>query len=129
MNIEIAFRAKPLGINNFVYGYFCKDFEEKAYITTLDGVDTYTIDVKTLGKFTGLKDKNGVEIYFDDIIKFKGNYTESSKCGYFVGRVDFDGFKIVLKSGELEWDAREETEGFDYTSEVIGNIHQNPELI
>lgn len=134
MNREIKFRAIHEGSNKMVYGNLIKGtFEGKPFtqIEHSDSDDFYQWHFKTetVGQFTGLKDKNGVEIYFDDIIRFKGNYTEEAKCGYFIAKVDFDGFKIVLKSGDLEWDARGETEGFDYTCEVIGNIHQNPELL
>lgn len=76
---------------------------------------------------TGLKDKNGRLIYENDIVKITGDvmtlpiFYEESKA--FV-KWDEDGFFLHFESGETE---RLFQECWDY--EVVGNLHENPELL
>jgi uncharacterized phage protein (TIGR01671 family) len=68
-----------------------------------------------LMQYTGLKDKNGVEIYEGDIVR-------NTRCGG--GRSHIGEITISPRSGVMVglWPI-----WFD--SEVIGNIHENPELL
>jgi len=80
-------------------------------------------DDEVLMQFTGLKDKNGKEIYEGDIIKYdkwigkvKWGNERASFCS--VDKDNFGGelaFQIYARDGELP--------------EIIGNIYKNPELI
>lgn len=68
-----------------------------------------------LMQFTGLKDKNGVEIFEGDIIQNEKG--DKSFIVFSLGRFNVNSYY----GGGYEWYVQE--------NEVIGNIHQNPELL
>ena len=88
----------------------------------------YQIKAHTLGQYTGLKDKNGTEIYEGDTIKTK-------KYGKIIARsnvADYDTFKVVYEPAVFRLENMHR--GFNLVGnsndfEVIGNIHDNPELL
>jgi len=105
----------------------------------LDGFDCELDDkmlYSDLMQYTGLKDKNGKEIYEGDIVTIPGEYPYFD-CGTpnYVAEVDwiFAGFQTVLHciNGEkrgISEGINEPLEDGDYF-EVIGNIYENPELL
>ncbi|MFL8969327.1 YopX family protein [Helcococcus kunzii] len=82
-----------------------------------ESVKIYSFDEVVLMQSTGLKDKNGEEIFEGDILK--GDDGE-----FFYNSVVFDKEKaIFMRSDSIElWENVEELE-------VIGNIYENPELL
>lgn len=73
-------------------------------------------------QYTGLKDKNGKELYFDDIV-------EIHKYKFTATQDDF-GIPVFYANGAYEsWDFLEFFNNNDRDDfEIIGNIYQNPEL-
>lgn len=65
---EIKFRAKDKYSNDWVYGSLVANISEPQVVDD-SGYKT-TIDVRTIGEYTGVQDKNGKEIYEGDIIAF-----------------------------------------------------------
>jgi len=95
------------------------------------GIDGYWNKGAILMQSTGLKDKNGVEIFEGDIVKI----TVSDGFDYLDGNLsivkksDFHaGIICELLSNDLEYLITDESEtGYRY--EVVGNIYENPELL
>jgi uncharacterized phage protein (TIGR01671 family) len=121
---EIKFRGKRVENGAWVYGQY---FNVKRqgfyvgighYILPENSVFANKVNPKTVGQYTGLKDKNGKEIYEGDIVRHKQyiKWGELSEC---TGTVAIDPNRGV-------------TVGYDSIGrdiEVIGNIHDNPELL
>ena len=124
--MRILFRGKPkTDLIDWIYGcYFWSELSGKHYIMGVSKDYGYTnIEVipETVGQYTGLTDKNGKEIFEGDIVKGKDNSEKSVKvCGY----VDFMNGSYVV-AGDLITRYR----WIDYDLEVIGNIHDTPELL
>lgn len=117
-NIMVQVKSLHLGTNKIMYGIS----GEYHY-----GNITVSIDKVKLMQYTGLKDKNGKEIYEGDIIKI-------NVAGVINKRV-----KVVCENGAfgVYWKAwgepREELHYFNSFCntefEVLGNIYENPELL
>lgn len=96
-------------------------------------MDVFHLDEVTLIQYTGLKDKNGVEIFEGDIVG--GDYhVDDSTMGKVIGVVEYNsmafGF-VGKKSDGSRWFDTITTPGYSEVNdiEVIGNIYENPELL
>jgi len=91
----------------------------------------YPFSEINLMQYTGIKDKNGREIYEGDIVN-----VDSSFYGYW-GDCFSEGGKFIVKYEEGEWILEDESEGYicslqtanSRNAKIIGNIHENPKLL
>ena len=133
---EILFRGKQIDNGEWVEGAFLNDRGGAFYIcpsvSDISYGDSgnrrrigcwYKVGQSTVGQFTGLTDKNGKRIFEGDIIKRFWLGSEIIYCVIYDGEsARFIG-KAMNKSGFTTFD--NDGEMF----EVIGNIHDNPELL
>lgn len=104
------------------------EFGDCAYIIgfTQNPSSTTIVDINTIGQFTGLCDINGKEIYEGDIIK-----SSHGTLHYIVYDNDLACFKaVVARYNPLgEYETLSKGWVVQFNKEVIGNIHDNPELL
>jgi uncharacterized phage protein (TIGR01671 family) len=121
---EILFRAKRVdGI--WVEGYyFAKPILD--YHTIILGDEQWQVDPSTVGQYTGLTDKNGKRIFEGDIIEC---WSQGVKARGDV-RQRIDGLWILYPAfqSNVFWGLCPQGNGTTAV-EVIGSIHDNPELL
>ena len=95
----------------------------------------YEVFPETVGQYTGLKDKNGVRIFEGDIVHaiYQSNYVGMKNIDFGIGVVEYCGNYYSHASYEIniigEIGSRVFSASLQGGVEVIGNIHDNPELI
>ena len=152
---EILFRGKRADNGEWIYGYYIRygwTRQEKDYIVPSYASDLYAKEVipETVGQYTGLTDKNGKKIFEGDIIRYAdlddyNCYLESIDNPEVYDKIylrniwKIDEVVYGIKVGYPAFDLNKhnfETNGLSELSEsgqhfyeVIGNAHDNPELL
>ena len=139
---EILFRAKRADKDEWIYGTPFQEYSDfwgewewkiqtKHPLTNVPFLHL-SVEKNTFGQFTGLTDKNGKKIFEGDIVHILGNQdVEDWK------NVDYNALIAFIDGGFCAIDGTVEEHGFrryalarlDFSLEVIGNIHDNPELL
>lgn len=127
---EIKFRGKFIDTGEWIYGnligkdvivgeivewdsdYFCTEFWQK-------------VNPETVGQYTGLKDRNGKEIYEGDIVWYSDEFNRIAK----VELVPECGTGHYIRTSGSGYYALNPSTVKIHDIEVIGNIFENPELL
>ena len=129
---EIVFRGKRAKDGKWVDGSLFSSMTGQKFIRweveddgAIEEIVQYEVNPETIGQFTGLTDKNGKRVFEGDILQWvdEDNTCEGSKLIFIV---KFDGeYEGFFGEGEFDniepWQFR--------NHEVIGNIHDKPELL
>ena len=128
---EILFRGKRKDGGIWLFGDLRQWSETRKGICDYELKSTSEVDPETVGQFTGLTDKNGKKIFDGDIVVYDN--TPYNAYGHRVIGV------IVWHKWAWRFKYKEYGSTYHYTvgtedffgakSEVIGNIHDNPELL
>lgn len=146
---EILFRGKAINRNEgchrtkyqngeWVYGLVTKLYDEQfknlpAEMTNTNGISGIEIDYKTIGQYTGVKDKNGKKIFEGDILeadvfknlnRYKAVWTVEYKERFSQG----NGYYFYGKNRRFNTRATQSII-INTHATVIGNIYDNPELL
>ena len=122
---EIIFRGKRIEDGEWVYGdLWNRPYGENTICIVSSTEDTGTtggleVIPETVGQYTGLKDKNGKKIFDGDVLvidddRFLIQWEEER-----------GGFRIDYWQIDEQYDLSE----FWPASALIGNVHDNPELV
>lgn len=139
---EILFRGKRIDNGEWVEGAFLNDRDGSFYICpaasdiSVSYGDNgrrmrigcwYNVDPSTVGQYTGLTDKNGKRIFEGDICQTKGIPLIDEKPFVAVWNDYYIGFYWENIDNPRETDMFTQTVA--ELTEVIGTIHDNPELL
>jgi len=105
---ELKFRRWDTEYNRFFYIDF-------SYVKKVDFYDFFEYVDGPIEQYTGLKDKNGKEIYEGDIIIDEERY---------ISTISWSDFKFMWVDSEFG-----SLEDVPDDIEVLGNVHENPELL
>ena len=138
---EILFRAKRTDNGEWIEGYYAKQsnhacfahelkyqhfiFKDVCLDFNLGGLQGFEIIPETVGQYTGLTDKNGVKIFEGDILS--AHLDEDNPDYETVVQVIWEeyGWRTMEENGLSDPLDDEDAEIFA----IIGNIHDNPELL
>lgn len=143
---EIKFRGKRIDNNKWIYGSLIiepnlpkfssiySDINNKGksqyLIYPIDARDGRAVEVipESVGQYIGLKDKNGKEIYEGNILGDVG--CEETEIHGIVKWMDDRGTYYLVGEDGYVTDSDYCYDGLDWNKlEIIGEIHENPELL
>ena len=145
---EILFRGKTEKAEWVEGGFLYDEEQNEAYIAEhFEDKSAYLRPIipETVGQYTGLTDKHGKKIFEGDIVRTQPfsdrPYSSRAKYKQHVGVVEYRVRHFKNRFHEQDYEARWEVNIKDigeygcydwsafFKCEVIGNIHDNPELL
>jgi len=135
---EIKFRGLRTDGKGWIYGFYSPVnipiLGTLGHCINEGGYRAVDIQFESLGQFTGLKDINGKEIFDGDILQWtsykedaEGNNIIYNNVVEFYEGVNYIGYRLRNKGFAKRLTGRAGV--FNAKAVIIGNIHENPELL
>lgn len=133
---EILFRGKRIDNGEWCEGgYYLEPYTDRTYIVCwnsfgLGFIEHIEVNRDTVGQYTEMKDRNGVRIFEGDIAQEYYSWKIQKKYGkkYQVSMDNERGGWFPFASGDGCGCCEEDTRN-PLDCEIIGNVHDNPELM
>ena len=128
---EILFRGKRKDGGIWLFGDLRQWSKTRKGICDYALKNTSEVDPKTVGQFTGLTDKNGKKIFEGDVVA-QNWYDHDEPADSSFGEVVFCEYDCSFSVMDIEKDGivpLGRCHAYHWEAEVIGNIHDNPELL
>jgi hypothetical protein len=124
---EILFKGKRLDNGEWIYGYYVKDPQGKhrIYLKPFEDATSntyYFVNPETVCQFSGSVDRNGIKIFEDDIAYLEKGFSPRHRPIVYTNYGSWYIGHIGISFGQMKAD------GFVHC-EIVGNIHDNPELL
>ena len=130
MNRPIKFRGKSIFDEGWLYGDLVHSSDMMRYAILVNDKNCYDeceVIPSTISQFTGLYDKNGKEIYEGDIILYGGSIQHEVMFRHGAFGYLIYGGEFISYAGNTNFTFNPLNRSKKH--EVIGNIHDNPELL
>jgi uncharacterized phage protein (TIGR01671 family) len=124
---EILYRGKSINTGNWEVGHLTSFYENLAQIRPLTFMVEHRVYPETVGQYTGLKDRDGKLIFEGDIVKIDNGSDEETIIGFVV--YEYASWQIDCGPDFISlWRHLDELKEYQ-SVEIIGNIHDDPELL
>lgn len=130
---EILFRGKPKNLKKYkwVQGQLLHHRDNLSVIYSEEADHPVGVIPETVGQFTGLTDKNGKRIFEGDVVIYD-NSPYNAYCEPIRGVIAWRNGSLCFKYkpwSSVMYRALCSDDFFAAKCDVIGNIHDNPELL
>ena len=119
---KLLFRGFNAKNKKWIYGFYIQNrgehFIAPDEFATGKSWEDYKVLPETVGQHTGMKDKNDKEIWEGDIVKADDDFVSEVYFNEYMAMFQIEDMRTDRAFTLYEWDL-----------EVIGNIHDNPELL
>ena len=130
MNRPIKFRAWDTLMNEWLRApFFVNPDTGNVHAWSELGLEGYDLPSVSLMQSTGLKDKNGVEIFESDILRYQPSTGEEYDDLYLVEWFEHGFSAIWYKNGLAQRKGVDGLTDCDQDMAVVGNLHENAELL